>query len=577
MTSRLRLLVWWVGLLSHLLLTEATAYAAKQRRLAVVIGNSCYRSTNANCRKNHPRLEPKADGWDDLMGPSADAKEVGEKLRMLGFEVMDPLYDADRKTIRAAIINLADAASKQDPKDLLLFFFAGHGLSHQGTNYLVPRDMTANTASWSKDDYDDKAINIKDDIISRIASNAAESIFIFNNCQSPTPTFQGFYVHNLNDNYVASYKKPPIIFYSAPSLKFSNPSSDPDHGTAYGQALANSLANGEELRKLLQSVYEKAYGITVQEREIPAEDMLTEEKFYLSELPGSQPSHFIRRKFALVLANSDYKDSWGYINGPLKDAELVSEKLRQLGFRVIVLTNFTKQSLLAKLFTLTRNLGPTDLVVMYYSGLGYAKLASDSYENMIIPINAEFQSTPNDKLSNSSVSISKVLDEITGNGSRTIVFLNSCKPSRVRGFERFVRPSRNEEKSDNHYFILYSTAYGQMAYANELTESFEKTTMFTSSLLKYIGTKDKKIEDIVPYVEQDIIKQRIEKHLRDRYAQRPVFDPFLGGSAIYLGGKTPLYGKWWVWVSVGGAVATLLGIGLSVGLRDNRPVIMPTF
>jgi tetratricopeptide (TPR) repeat protein len=40
--------------------------------------------------------------------------------------------------------------------------------------------------------------------------------------------------------------------------------------------------------------------------------------------------------------------------------------------------------------------------------------------------------------------------------------------------------------------------------------------------------------------------------------------------------KTPVYKKWWLWTTVGGAVAVGLGVGLGVGLHHSAPPTFPS-
>lgn len=92
--------------------------ALAERRVALVIGNSDY--------QNVPRLQ----------NPKNDADGMTRKLSSLGFEVttgVDLSLTEMRTTIHSFVKNLKEA-------DLALFFYAGHGLQVNGSNYLVPID-----------------------------------------------------------------------------------------------------------------------------------------------------------------------------------------------------------------------------------------------------------------------------------------------------------------------------------------------------------------------------------------------------------------------------------------------------
>ena len=107
------------GVLSAQAQTAAAAPAssAKERKLALVIGNGNY------------RVGP-------LKNPAGDARAVADSLRALGFDV----------TLRtdAGLADMLDAMSRFSARAaeaaVRLVFFAGHGLQSKGKNYLLPVD-----------------------------------------------------------------------------------------------------------------------------------------------------------------------------------------------------------------------------------------------------------------------------------------------------------------------------------------------------------------------------------------------------------------------------------------------------
>jgi uncharacterized caspase-like protein len=108
-----------------------------ERRVALVIGNSAYRSAPI------------------LPNPRRDAEAVAYALRDDGFQTVTLVTDADRDVFRKVLRTFRAAADKADWS---LIYFAGHGLQIGGTNYLVPvdaqladeRDMDAETVSYGE-------------------------------------------------------------------------------------------------------------------------------------------------------------------------------------------------------------------------------------------------------------------------------------------------------------------------------------------------------------------------------------------------------------------------------------------
>lgn len=97
------------------------AMAAGQR-IALVVGNNKYTS-----------------GLRPLNNAVPDAELITRELTEAGFDV-DPVPNAGRKDLSAAIARFTSRLKQAGPGAVGLFYFAGHGLQHQGTNYLLPTD-----------------------------------------------------------------------------------------------------------------------------------------------------------------------------------------------------------------------------------------------------------------------------------------------------------------------------------------------------------------------------------------------------------------------------------------------------
>jgi tetratricopeptide (TPR) repeat protein len=95
------------------------ASSAQGRRVALVIGNSAYRS-----------VAP-------LANPQRDTEAVAATLRNIGFDIVSVAADATRERVDAALRTFADEAEKAD---WAMVYYAGHGIEVGGTNYLVPVD-----------------------------------------------------------------------------------------------------------------------------------------------------------------------------------------------------------------------------------------------------------------------------------------------------------------------------------------------------------------------------------------------------------------------------------------------------
>lgn len=92
------------------------AAARAETRIALVVGNSAY--------VHAPRLQ----------NPRNDAIALIDKLRGLGFEVIDGL-DLDRVAFGE---KLKEFGERSAAAEVALFYYAGHGIQVDGQNYLVP-------------------------------------------------------------------------------------------------------------------------------------------------------------------------------------------------------------------------------------------------------------------------------------------------------------------------------------------------------------------------------------------------------------------------------------------------------
>lgn len=109
-----------VALFMVFLSVAITAHAAEGARIALVIGNGNYRTNTVSPLRNPPN----------------DARDVSRALQDAGFTVRT-VIDGTREQMGVAI--------EQFGRDLRnaevgLFYFAGHGVQVDGTNYLIPVD-----------------------------------------------------------------------------------------------------------------------------------------------------------------------------------------------------------------------------------------------------------------------------------------------------------------------------------------------------------------------------------------------------------------------------------------------------
>jgi uncharacterized membrane protein YgcG len=108
----------WTAVLTVAAFLVGADAALADKRVAFVVGNAAY--------KNVPPLP----------NPAIDAKTMAQTLRNVGFEVVEGTnLSRDKMTEK-----LLDFGRKAEGADVAVFYYAGHGIAVNGTNYLLPVD-----------------------------------------------------------------------------------------------------------------------------------------------------------------------------------------------------------------------------------------------------------------------------------------------------------------------------------------------------------------------------------------------------------------------------------------------------
>lgn len=111
----------WHALITFCALMWAAWGSAASPRVALIIGNSNYASAHLK-----------------LNNPANDATAMQQALRSAGFETILKLNVNRRDFYRA--VDEFSARIGRDPHAVGLFYYAGHGVQADGTNYLIPVD-----------------------------------------------------------------------------------------------------------------------------------------------------------------------------------------------------------------------------------------------------------------------------------------------------------------------------------------------------------------------------------------------------------------------------------------------------
>lgn len=241
-------------------------------------------------------------------------------------------------------------------------------------------------------------------------------------------------------------------------------------------------------------------------------------------------------RHALVIANGDYRSA-GRLRNPINDARAVSQKLKGLGFRVVVRENLSAASFGETLSEFLSGIGESDLVVFYYAGHGMQFKA----RNYLIGTEAQLKSEAS--LRFETYLLDDLIELFEKTGRTTLVFWDACRNNPLLdGFRNAIAgssgrrssevassvrsgPARVEVFSDT--LVVFSASPGKEALDGE-----GEFSPFAEALLGHIEARDLEVEAMLKRVAQDVLiktkgyqrPERLSQLMREFYFNRDAAD-----------------------------------------------------
>jgi hypothetical protein len=238
-----------------------SAPAAGESRLALVIGNSNYRSLPA------------------LATPANDAKAFADLLTAANFQVFWGVDVAQNDTRRAVRDFTATAAAK-GPDTVVLLFFAGYGVQIEGDNFLIPADAVIERES----DVAVEALRLAD-VINALSSVPSKARIVLVDASHGNPFTQ---FKDTGGRGLAMIDAPAgamIAFSAAPGteIRSTAAANSPFMAALMAAAKTPGMSFEEALKLVRVVVYEASGG-----RQVPWESSLLTTSVAL--FPGSAPT-----------------------------------------------------------------------------------------------------------------------------------------------------------------------------------------------------------------------------------------------------------------------------------------------
>lgn len=209
----------------------------------------------------------------------------------------------------------------------------------------------------------------------------------------------------------------------------------------------------------------------------------------------------IGKRVALVLGNSAYQHTTALPN-PKNDAARVAEKLKQLGFIVIIGLDGGKSAMERTIRDFVRELPNSEAALFFYAG--HAMQVKGS--NYLIPIDAKLEDST--ALDFETIQLSSILQFVDQPGRVSIALIDACRDNPLsRRFARSVGATRSafigrglaSPSSSGNLLIGFATAPGEVALDGD-----GENSPFTTALLNHIGTPKLEIEAMLKRVRSDV-------------------------------------------------------------------------
>lgn len=216
-------------------------------------------------------------------------------------------------------------------------------------------------------------------------------------------------------------------------------------------------------------------------------------------------------RVALVIGNGDYRGGLSYLNNPTKDAALMKQTLKKLGFRVIADSdNLNKEQLDNKLNEFARAARNAEVAFFYYAGHGSAH----NGQNYLIPLAAGIDSAT--QLPYRAVNSQEVLARMTANAKTSVMVLDACRDT---PFTKSATRGLAKMTADRGSYVIYAADDGQVAYDNRV---------FAKALAREL-LKPQSIQDVALSTRQAVLNATNDKQYPATYDKLR--------DKIYLNGK----------------------------------------
>ncbi len=214
------------------------------------------------------------------------------------------------------------------------------------------------------------------------------------------------------------------------------------------------------------------------------------------------------KRVALVIGNSGYQGGLPVLDNPANDANDLGERLRSLGFEVIVATDLNRASFRSVVLDFARLLDSADTSLFFYAGHG---IQVDD-ENYLIPTDARISRDVD--FSRETMTVNRIVGLMNQFSETSIVLLDACRDNPLTsdipvGFQlNGLSKGLARIRAAGGSYIAFATAPGNVAF-----DGTGRNSPFTDALLRHISTPNIDIRLMMADVRQDVFEATGQRQL----------------------------------------------------------------
>ncbi len=188
------------------------------------------------------------------------------------------------------------------------------------------------------------------------------------------------------------------------------------------------------------------------------------------------------KRIALVVGNAAYPQP---LLNPVNDARAMAERLRRLGFEVLLRTDINSAQLQQASAELSTKARGADIALMFYAGHG----AQAGEANYVLPIGANMQALSSSAIEAQGVSVASLAGDLQRSGARgAVLILDACRQEYTRGGAQLPV---NANGAASHGFsdvaaprgVVIAYSAGPGALARDFWSPDSRNSPYTSALL----------------------------------------------------------------------------------------------